>query len=75
MIVCKSYDEVHSAELMNFCLHPKNPVTIIRGKIQPLENFKFKRELIPTQNYNLFLVIKIFLRPKKQGFSDTLLKL
>ena len=32
VIVCKTYDEVHSAELMNFCLHPKNPVTIIRGR-------------------------------------------
>lgn len=32
VIVCKSYDDVHSNDLMNFCLHPQNPVTIIRGK-------------------------------------------
>jgi len=32
VIVCKSRDDVFSEDLMKFCLHPKTPVTIIRGR-------------------------------------------
>lgn len=57
VILCKSYEEVHSQDLMNFCLQPKNPVSIIRGKVSKITSRSSGSIYINTYRPNHALII------------------
>ena len=42
VIICEKPDQLHSSDLRRFCLHPKNPVTIIRSGCKAVDfNFEY----------------------------------
>lgn len=41
VIMCKTAEQLHSTDLRRFCLHQRNPVTIIRGGCKAID-FNFE---------------------------------